>query len=132
VKEASGSLDQVTRVVEACGPNFTVLSGDDSLTLPMLAVGARGVIAVISNLMPEGLLKLVRAGLAGDFTTARAQHYALLPLMRAMGLETNPIPIKAALAAVGLIENELRLPLTRLTDASQDQLKVALAGAKLV
>lgn len=132
VKEASGSLDQVTRVVEACGPAFTVLSGDDSLTLPILAVGGRGVIAVISNLMPEGLVKLVRAALAGDYAAARAQHYALLPLMRAMGLETNPIPIKAALAAVGLIENDLRLPLTPLAEAYHDKLKAALAGAQLI
>ncbi len=132
VKEASGSLDQVSRIVEACGPAFTVLAGDDSLTLPILAVGGRGVIAVISNLVPEGLVKLVAAALAGDYATARAQHYALLPLMRAMGLETNPIPIKAALAAVGLIENELRLPLTPLTEASRDALTAALAGAKLI
>lgn len=132
VKEASGSLDQVTRIIESCGPAFTVLAGDDTLTLPMLAVGGRGVIAVISNVMPEGLVKLVRAALAGDFASARSQHYAMLPLMRAMGLETNPIPIKAALAAMGLIENELRLPLTRLSESYVANLKESLETAKLI
>jgi 4-hydroxy-tetrahydrodipicolinate synthase len=132
VKEASGSLDQVTRVVEACGPAFSVLSGDDALTLPILAVGGRGVIAVISNIMPEDLVQLVRAALAGDYATARAQHYKLLPAMRAMGLETNPIPVKAALAAMGLIENELRLPLTQLSPASVGPLRMVLEAAKIL
>lgn len=132
VKEASGSLDQVTRVVEACGPAFTVLSGDDTLTLPILAVGGRGVIAVVSNLLPAALVALVRAALAGDFASARAQHYELLPVMRAMGLETNPIPVKAALAAMGLLDNELRLPLTSLSPASVGPLRAALEGAKLL
>lgn len=132
VKEASGSLDQVTRIIEACGPAFNVLAGDDSLTLPILAVGGRGVIAVISNLLPEVLVQLVRACLAGDYATARARHYQLLPLMRALGLETNPIPVKAALAAMGLLENELRLPLTSLGAANADTLKQALAAANLL
>lgn len=132
VKEASGSLDQVTRVVEQCGPEFTVLSGDDSLTLPIMAVGGRGVIAVISNILPEDLVKLVRAALAGDYATARAQHYKLLPVMRAMGLETNPIPVKAALALMGQITNELRLPLTPLSEGSIGKLEAALKGVQLV
>jgi 4-hydroxy-tetrahydrodipicolinate synthase len=132
VKEASGSLDQVTRIIELCGPSFTLLAGDDSLTLPMLAVGGRGVIAVISNLMPQALVRLVRAGREGDFASARSQHYAMLPVMRAMGLETNPIPVKAALAAMGLIQNELRLPLTALSQGCVDKLRAALEGAKLV
>jgi 4-hydroxy-tetrahydrodipicolinate synthase len=132
VKEASGSLDQVSRVVEACGPRFTVLSGDDSLTLPILAVGGRGVIAVISNLVPGALVELVRYALAGDYVQARRAHYALLPLMRAMGLETNPIPVKAALAALGHMQNELRLPLTPLSEALVGKLRSELERAKLL
>lgn len=131
VKDASGSLDQIARTIDACGPDFTILSGDDSLTLPILAVGGRGVIAVVSNLVPEKLVQLVRAGLAGDFVTARQVHYDLLPLMSAMGLETNPIPLKAALAAMGLIKNELRLPLQPLAEAYVKELKGKLAAAKL-
>ncbi|HEY6876955.1 MAG TPA: 4-hydroxy-tetrahydrodipicolinate synthase, partial [Polyangiales bacterium] len=115
-KEASGSLDQMSRVVELCGPDFNLLSGDDSLTLPVLAIGGRGSIAVISNLMPKPFGELVRAGLAGDFATARSRHYQLLPVMRALFLETNPICIKAALALTGLGSDELRLPLTRITE----------------
>jgi 4-hydroxy-tetrahydrodipicolinate synthase len=132
VKEASGSLDQVSRTVELCGPGFTVLAGDDSLTLPIMSVGGRGVIAVISKVLPEELVRLVKAALAGDYATARAQHYKLMPLMRAMGLETNPIPVKATLAAMGLIENELRLPLTQLSDSCVDKLNGVLKAAKLV
>jgi 4-hydroxy-tetrahydrodipicolinate synthase len=132
VKEASGSLDQVTRVVEACGPNFTVLAGDDSLTLPIMAVGGRGVIAVISNLVPEKLVALVKAANAGDFATARKLHYELLPLMRHMGLETNPIPVKAALAMMGLIHDGLRLPLLALTEQNRALLRVSLERARLI
>jgi 4-hydroxy-tetrahydrodipicolinate synthase len=132
VKEASGSLDQVSRVIESCDPAFSVLSGDDSLTLPILAVGGRGVIAVISNVVPAALVDLVRAALAGDYAKARSAHYALLPLMRAMGLETNPIPVKAALAALGQIENELRLPLTPLSEPFVGKLRAELERAKLL
>ena len=132
VKEASGSLDQVTRTVELCGPKFTVLAGDDTLTLPIMAVGGRGVIAVISNIMPEALVALVKSANAGDFASAREQHYKMLPVMRAMGLETNPIPVKAALAALGQIENELRLPLTPATQATLDKIKSVLVATKLM
>jgi 4-hydroxy-tetrahydrodipicolinate synthase len=132
VKEASGSLDQVSRTVELCGPRFTVLAGDDTLTLPIMAVGGRGVIAVLSNVMPEGLVALVKAANAGDFVTARELHYKMLPVMRALGLETNPIPVKAALAALGQIENELRLPLTPATQATVDKIKSTLVATKLM
>jgi 4-hydroxy-tetrahydrodipicolinate synthase len=132
VKEASGSLDQVSRTVELCGPAFTVLAGDDTLTLPIMAVGGRGVIAVISNLMPESLVALVKAANAGDFKSARELHFKMLPVMRAMGLETNPIPVKAALFALGQIDNELRLPLTPVTEANMDKIKSVLAASKLM
>jgi 4-hydroxy-tetrahydrodipicolinate synthase len=126
VKEASGSLDQVSRTVQLCGPKFTVLSGDDSLTLPILSVGGRGVIAVVSNLMPERLCRLVNAALAGDYVAAREQHYALLPLMQAMGIETNPIPVKTALGLLGRCSPELRLPLTPMRTENVAVLRQAL------
>ncbi len=132
VKEATGSLDQVTRTIEACGPNFTVLSGDDSLTLPVMAVGGRGSIAVISNLLPKDFAALVQAARAGDFETARSIHYKLLPLMRNLFLETNPIPVKAAVAMLGLSTEELRLPLTEITAPSRALLKQALKDAGLL
>lgn len=132
VKDASGSLDQVTRTIEACGPHFTLLSGDDTLTLPMLAVGGRGVIAVISNVTPQKMVDLVRSAMAGDYATARKLHYELLPLMSAMGLETNPIAVKAALAAMGLINNELRLPLQPLTEVYDTEVRRRLKVAHLL
>ncbi len=132
VKEASGSLDQVSRTVEACGDQFTVLSGDDSLTLPIMAVGGRGVIAVVSNLAPRPLIELVQAAREGNLLRARQLHYQLLPLMRAMGLETNPIPVKAAIDLLGWARGELRLPLTPLQEAYHAPLKAALVQAKLL
>jgi 4-hydroxy-tetrahydrodipicolinate synthase len=126
VKEASGSLDQVSRTVQLCGPKFTVLSGDDSLTLPIMSVGGRGVIAVVSNLVPERLCRLVNAALAGDCTAAREQHYALLPLMQALGIETNPIPVKTALGLLARCSPELRLPLTTMRAENVSALRQAL------
>ncbi|HEX5657026.1 MAG TPA: 4-hydroxy-tetrahydrodipicolinate synthase [Polyangiales bacterium] len=128
-KESSGSIDQISHVIELCGPDFTVLSGDDSFTVPVLAIGGRGVISVISNVLPKPFRELVRAGLAGDFATARQLHYELLPVLRALFLETNPIGIKAALALTGLGSEELRLPLTRITDPTRAALKKALEAA---
>ena len=131
VKEASGSLDQASRTVQLCGSKLTVLSGDDSLTLPIMSVGGRGVIAVVSNLVPDRLLELVNAALAGDYETARKQHYALLPLMQAMGVETNPIPVKTALGLLGRCSSELRLPLTPLREENVAGLRKALESAGL-
>ncbi|MEY4513752.1 MAG: hypothetical protein RLZZ450_5874 [Pseudomonadota bacterium] len=132
VKEASGSLDQISRVVELCGPDFNVISGDDSLTLPILAVGGRGSIAVIANLLPKRFVALVRAGLAGDFAKARALHYALLPVMRSLFLEGNPAGIKSALALTGACSEELRLPLTKQSDENRAILKRALEEASVL
>jgi 4-hydroxy-tetrahydrodipicolinate synthase len=129
VKEASGSLDQMSRVVELCGSDFNLLSGDDSLTLPVLSIGGRGSIAVISNILPKPFAELVRAGLAGDFARARQLHYQLLPVMRTLFLETNPIGIKAALALMGAGSDELRLPLTKLTESNRAILKQSLKDA---
>ncbi len=126
VKEASGSLDQVSQVVSACGPDFIVLSGDDNLTLPIMAVGGRGVISVIANLVPREVADMTHAALEGDFKRARELHYRLYPLARAAFLETNPIPIKEAMAMVGMLEPELRLPLCRMSEANRDRLRQVL------
>lgn len=132
VKEASGSLDQVSRTVQACGPDFTILSGDDSLTLPMMALGGKGVIAILGNLMPVELKRMVDAALAGDFEGARRMHFELLPTMQAMGLETNPIPVKTALALLGKVEESLRLPLTCMEPSHREQLAGELKRAGLL
>jgi 4-hydroxy-tetrahydrodipicolinate synthase len=126
VKEASGSLDQMSQVVLACPPEFTMLSGDDSLTLPCIAVGGRGVISTIANIVPREMAQLVRAALDGDMKDAREQHQALFPLMRAAFMETNPIPIKEAMAMAGMIEPELRLPMCRMGDANRERLREVL------
>ncbi len=133
IKEASGSLDQVSRIIQLCGGGFEVLSGDDSLTLPMMAVGAVGVISVVSNVAPARFGEMVRLARAGDFAGARRIHYELLPLMQALFLETNPIPVKTALALMGKIRrDELRLPLTPMTAANRGRLEQALARAGLL
>ena len=122
VKEASGSLDQMSQVIAACGPDFSVLSGDDNITLPLLAIGGRGVISVIANLVPRETSEMVHAALDGDWKRARDLHYRLFPLARAAFLETNPIPIKEAMAMVGMIEAEFRLPMCRMGDANRAKL----------
>jgi 4-hydroxy-tetrahydrodipicolinate synthase len=106
--------------------SFTVLSGDDALTLPLLALGGKGVISTTSNLAPAEMVELVRAFRAGDVERARALHYRLLPLFDALFCETNPIPMKAALAFRGVVLEELRLPLTRLSSPNREVLQVAM------
>lgn len=108
-KEATGKLDLTSAIASAC--EITILSGDDSLTVPLCSVGGRGVISVVGNILPGEIRKLCDAALAGDMAAARQQHLKLFPLFKALFKETNPIPIKAALAMAGMIENELRLPL---------------------
>jgi 4-hydroxy-tetrahydrodipicolinate synthase len=126
VKEASGSLDQMSQVIAACGPEFSVLSGDDNITLPLLAIGGRGVISVIANLVPRETSDMVHAALDGDWKRARDLHYRLFPLARAAFLETNPIPIKEAMAMVGMLEPEFRLPMCRMSDANRAKLTAIL------
>jgi 4-hydroxy-tetrahydrodipicolinate synthase len=132
VKEASGSLDQMTQVVLACGPEFSVLSGDDNLTLPLLAVGGRGVVSVIANIVPKETAEMVHVALEGDLKRARDLHHRLYPLARAAFLETNPIPIKEAMAMAGMIEPEFRLPLCRMTDANRERLRAILRQYNLL
>jgi 4-hydroxy-tetrahydrodipicolinate synthase len=126
VKESCGNLDQMAHVIAAVPDTFAVLSGDDSLTLPLLAIGGAGVISTTSNLVPAEMVELVRAFRAGDVERARAIHYRLLPLFDALFVETNPIPVKAALALRGVLLEELRLPLTRLSPPNRERLQVAM------
>ena len=122
VKEATGSMDQTSEILARCA--LTVLSGDDSLTLPLMALGAKGVISVVANIVPKNVKRLTSAMLAGDLAAARAAHQKLFPLCRAMFVETSPIPIKTAMKWAGLIESdEKRLPLTDLSAAGAETLR---------
>jgi len=132
VKEASGSMDQVSDMIRYCGDKLTILSGDDSLVVPLMALGAKGVIATIGNVMPRETHELAAAGLAGDFERARAIHYKMLPLMRALFVETNPIPVKQALAYMGKCCNELRMPLVTMTPPNAEKLKAAMKELHLI
>jgi 4-hydroxy-tetrahydrodipicolinate synthase len=118
----------MSHVVACCPPDFAVLSGDDSMTLPLLAVGGSGVISTTANVAPELMCALVRSFQAGDVAEARRIHHQLLPLFDALFCETNPIPLKAALGAMGLIDEEIRLPLTALTKPNRARLTLALKG----
>ncbi|MDX9971365.1 MAG: 4-hydroxy-tetrahydrodipicolinate synthase [FCB group bacterium] len=124
VKEAAGSVDQVSQIRGCC--DITVLSGDDSLTLPMMSVGATGVISVAANVVPAQSAQLCREFDNGNLAAAQKLHFELLPLFKALFIETNPMPVKAALAYMGLIENNLRLPLTPMQEAKFPPLEKAL------
>jgi 4-hydroxy-tetrahydrodipicolinate synthase len=132
MKEASGNVDQWLDIVRLCGPDFALLSGDDSATVPILSIGGHGVISVVTHLYPARFKAMVDAGLAGDFRAARAIQYEVLPVLRVLFLEVNPIGIKAALAAMGKIENELRLPLSPLSAAPAAKLLEVLRAEGLV
>ncbi|HYS17474.1 MAG TPA: 4-hydroxy-tetrahydrodipicolinate synthase [Candidatus Binatia bacterium] len=132
VKEASGSLDQMSQVIAACGPDFSVLSGDDNITLPLLAIGGSGVVSVTANIVPRETAELVHAALDGDWKRARDLHYRLFPLARAAFLETNPIPIKEAMAMAGMLEPEFRLPMCRMSDANREKLRAVLQPYGLI
>jgi 4-hydroxy-tetrahydrodipicolinate synthase len=132
IKEASGSMDQISDIRRLCGERLTILSGDDSLVVPIMALGGKGVIATISNVMPREMHDLAAAGLAGDFARAREIHYKMLPLIRALFIETNPIPVKQALAFMGRCANELRMPLCPMSAPAADRLKTAMKELKLI
>jgi len=126
VKESSGDLAQISRAIALCPESFSVLAGDDALALPIIAVGGRGLVSTTSNLAPRQVVELVGAARAGDLARARALHLRLLPLFDALFCETNPIPVKAALALLGLVEDEIRLPLTPLGARSRERLRATL------
>lgn len=132
VKEASGNISQICEVCATTPPGFLVLSGDDAVTLPAMAVGARGVISVASNQVPAELAAMVEAAERNDFRTARAIHERLLPLMVANFAESNPIPVKATLAMMGLIEETYRLPLVPPRAETRARLARVLEGLGLL
>jgi 4-hydroxy-tetrahydrodipicolinate synthase len=126
IKEAGGSADRVSQLRAALGPKFTILSGDDSLTLPFMAVGAQGVISVASNVIPREVARMVRAFAGGDVATAMKLHAKFYPLFKDLFLETNPIPVKAAMAMLGWIAEEYRLPLVPMSPANREKLRQTL------
>jgi len=132
VKDAAGSVDRVSQLRQIVDREFIILSGDDSLTLPMLAVGAQGVISVASNVVPHEVSEMVKAALKGDFVRAGQIHAKLFPLFKDLFIETNPVPVKAALAMAGKIEETYRLPLVPLSSANKAQLRKTLASLGLV
>jgi 4-hydroxy-tetrahydrodipicolinate synthase len=129
VKEASGNLAQITDCIAGRPKGFSVLSGDDELTLPILALGGDGLVSVVSNVVPRLMTELVRLARAGDLSGARELHLRLLPWMRAAFVESNPVPVKAALAMMGKMENVLRLPLVPLAEAKVEAVRSALTRA---
>jgi 4-hydroxy-tetrahydrodipicolinate synthase len=132
VKEASGVMDQTSDILRLCGDRIAILSGDDSLTLPIMALGGKGVIATISNVMPREIHELAAAVLTGDFVHAREIHYRMMPLMRALFVETNPIPVKQACAFMRRCQNEVRLPLVPMTVGPADRLRSVMKELRLI
>ena len=130
VKEAGGSADRVSQILSAC--NITVLSGDDSLTLPMMILGGKGVISVASNIAPKAVADLVHAAAAGRWDEARALHMKYYRLFTDLFIDTNPIPVKAAMAMAGMIEETYRLPLCETTEANKKKLAETLRQTGLI
>lgn len=130
IKEATGILDMSSEIAASCG--LTILSGDDSLTLPIMAVGGKGVISVAANIAPKEVRKLTSAMLAGDIAKATAQHLKLLKLFKAMFIETNPIPVKTALAMMGKCDEEFRLPMCKMAPANKEKLTKVLKEYSLI
>lgn len=127
VKEASGNLEQMSKIRALCGDSFDLISGDDALTLPLLAIGGTGVISVVANIVPKDVADMVSKFLKGDIEGARKLHYKLLPLVNAMFIETNPIPVKTAMALIGMIDDgSLRLPMCGMSEGNLVKLKKAL------
>jgi len=132
IKEASGSLKQMQDVISLCGENFDVLSGDDFFTLPLLLLGGKGVISVISNVAPADMASMVDAFEGGDIRRTRQLHNKMVPLIDALFLETNPVPVKAALAMMGKISYDVRLPLYKMSDSNYEKLKSAMKNYGLI
>ena len=132
IKEGSGSVQQASEIIQLCGERLTVLAGDDALTLPMMAVGGKGVITVTANLVPTEMAQLVNAFVAGRVDDARAMHYQLYPLFTALFYETNPIPVKEALHLMGKIDRELRLPLCPMGADHREKLLRVMKDAELI
>jgi len=132
VKEASGNVTQMCEIVRAVPNDFLVLSGDDALTLPLMAIGGRGIISVASNEIPAEMVQMVEAAERGDFATARQTHQRILPLMLGNFIEANPVPVKAAMAAMGLLEEQYRLPMCSPKPESREKLTKILKELNLL
>ena len=132
VKEAAGSIPQASKILQLCGMDFLVLSGEDALNFPLLAVGARGFISVTANIAPKDVADVYNLFSAGEFEKAKDMHYKLLPLNEALFIETNPIPIKAALSMMDKIKYEYRLPLSEMTEAHYQELKKTISDYGLI
>jgi 4-hydroxy-tetrahydrodipicolinate synthase len=126
VKEASGNLDQMSRIKALCPANFDLISGDDSLTLPILSIGGTGIISVVANIVPQDVANLVDEFQKGNMEKARELHYKLLPLIKAIFIETNPIPVKTAMGLLGMCEPDLRLPMSGMSPENLEKLKKSL------
>ncbi len=132
VKEASGSLDQMSRIKALCPPDFTLISGDDSLTLPVMAIGGTGIISVVANIVPKDVANMVEAFEKGNLKKAQEIHYKLLPLIKAMFIETNPIPVKTAMGLMKMCEPDLRLPMCSMSEDNLERVKKALKDYNLI
>ena len=132
IKEASGNVGQMAEIVQLAGDRITLLSGDDNLTLPILAIGGKGVISVVANIAPGLSANLVKAWKNGQIEEARTLFFKLQPLCKAMFFETNPIPVKTAASLMGLIGDEMRLPLCPMSDANLEKLKTVLSDYGLI
>ncbi len=126
VKEASGSIEQMSEIIRLCGDDFSLLSGDDPITFPILAIGGKGVVSVVGNIVPKDILAMIAAYEQGKYDEARTWHYKLLPLGRAMFIETNPMPVKEAMNMLGWEVGDVRLPLVRMLPENRQKLGKAL------
>jgi 4-hydroxy-tetrahydrodipicolinate synthase len=131
IKEATGDMKQVSEVIRLCGDRINVISGDDFTTLPLLALGGKGVISVSANVAPKDVSQMCSLWMKGQHDKARAIHYKLEPLNAAMFIETNPIPVKTALSMMGKIQEEFRLPLCEMAPANKEKLRKALISKSL-
>ena len=132
VKDAVGDLNKTSEVISLCGPEFSILSGDDGLTLPMMAIGGHGTISATANLVPGQMAAMVRAAAGEDYIEARRIHFELMPVINAMFIETNPIPVKTGLAMMGKVKEEFRLPLCPMAQMNREKLQMALKKAGLI
>jgi 4-hydroxy-tetrahydrodipicolinate synthase len=132
IKEASGSLKQMSDIISMCDGNFAVLSGDDILTLPLMAIGGAGVISVVSNVVPADVAGMIDAFNTGDMAKAKSLHYKMSSLMDVLFIEVNPIPVKAALSMMGKIQYEYRLPLCKMADANFEKLRKVMVNCGLI